>query len=115
MIRRTEEYKALINSAQWRTLRAQVMEQSKGLCVDCRRAGRYVAANVVHHIVPVERFTGKAMKRAMFDPGNLVALCNRCHGVRHAALRSHDRRRINAEARNRLLLRLDELATPSDD
>ena len=46
------------------------------------------------------------MRRLMFNPGNLVALCHECHVLRHKELESHSRE----TAREREAAKVDAFA-----
>jgi 5-methylcytosine-specific restriction protein A len=56
----------------WEKLRARILKRDRGLCIPCEREGRITAATAVDHIV------NKALGGSD-DPGNLQAICQRCH------------------------------------
>lgn len=83
-------YTRLIQSKEWRELRAQVMTEQKGLCRWCYEKGYIVPATEVHHIIECE--SGKTdadVRRLMFSRSNVVALCHKCHSDYHKAQRYH--------------------------
>lgn len=89
MSRNGTPYHRLLNSTQWRTLRARQLEISP-FCLDCCKEGVLTEATEVHHVRPVETGrTPEAMAALAYDSGNLVSLCRRCHHERHRKLGSH--------------------------
>ena len=61
--------------ARWRKLRLWFLARNP-LCADCLARGRTEAAAEVHHVIAISK-GGKRL-----DPGNLMALCKRCHSRR---------------------------------
>lgn len=56
---------------KWRKIRARYLQVNQ-LCVECRKVGRYIPANEVHHI--------KALADGgTHDSDNLSSLCKSCH------------------------------------
>ena len=47
------------------------------LCIDCKAKGITRAANVVHHIIPLDQGGAK------YSSNNLMALCRECHEAKH--------------------------------
>lgn len=92
------KYMQLLNSKEWRELRAWKIQQCGGLCERCKQEGiedgvpeGYIrGANTVHHRVPVESGkTDDEMRALCFDPNNLVLLCPDCHHRTHEEMKSH--------------------------
>jgi 5-methylcytosine-specific restriction protein A len=84
---RDPQYIKLINSMQWRRLRAEVLS-AHPLCQDCELEGRVTAATEVHHVTPIESGVSFEQKRALaYRRGNLRALCHPCHKAAHEAMR----------------------------
>lgn len=80
---RRPEYQRLLNSKQWRELRAWYMRLHP-LCERCIEEGYIRSAVDCHHIIPVESAkTLQEMERLAFDPNNLRALCIPCHVKTH--------------------------------
>lgn len=67
----------------WKNCRAFVWSRDRGLCVDCLKAGRYTAAEEVHHIVELTP-ENVDQPEISLNPDNLVSLCRRCHRARHS-------------------------------
>ena len=63
---------------RWKAIRPRILRRDHFLCRECRRYGRVVAANVVHHVWPAEDFPEYA-----YCDWNLVSLCQRCHDAIH--------------------------------
>lgn len=61
----------------WRKLRAQVLNRDGHLCMACKRAGRYVPATDVDHIISKAKGGTDALS-------NLQSLCKSCHRTKTA-------------------------------
>ena len=66
-------------SKRWRALRAGILRRDGYLCRECRRDGKTVQADTVHHVYPVECYPQMAWER-----WNLISLCTPCHNAMHA-------------------------------
>ena len=64
-------------STAWRKLRALKLEQEP-MCEECLKAGRLTPAQMVDHIVPINK------GGASLDIENLQSLCNACHARKSA-------------------------------
>ena len=64
-------------STAWRKLRAIKLSEEP-MCEECARAGRLTPAQMVDHIVPINK-GGDAL-----DKNNLQSLCNACHARKSA-------------------------------
>ncbi len=62
--------------ARWNKARKRFLEKNP-LCVECLKAGRYVKATDVDHIVP-----HRGDPKLFWDEGNWQALCHHCHSVK---------------------------------
>lgn len=65
-------------SKPWIHARDQVMQEQHYECQDCKQAGRFSPAEVVHHVKPLRMYPRLALTKS-----NLVCLCASCHWVRH--------------------------------
>jgi len=97
------KYMALLNSKEWRELRAWKIQSCQGLCERCKQEGieagvpgGYIrAAKTVHHRIPVESGkTDEEMRALCFDRNNLVLLCPECHHRTHEEMKSHWRQAV---------------------
>ena len=113
---RDPRYQRLLNSKQWRELRAWKMKQVNGYCEMCMAEGWYdlQAAGVdVHHILPVETAKTEAeMARLCFDPNNLQVLCVKHHIMVHQQMKSHKKEMV-AENKQRARQRFMEANDPN--
>lgn len=66
-------------SKRWKTLRVGILRRDGYQCRECRRYGKTVQADTVHHVYPVELYPQLAWER-----WNLVSLCTACHNAMHA-------------------------------
>lgn len=68
---------AFYQSTPWRRIRAMKLEQQP-MCEECERRGRLTPAQMVDHIVPINK------GGAPLDMDNLQSLCNACHARKSA-------------------------------
>ena len=66
------------HSQAWMELSHIKMAQENYLCEECKKAGRYVPAQEVHHRVPVREDWDRRL-----DITNLECLCTSCHNKKH--------------------------------
>ena len=64
-------------STAWRKLRAIKLDENP-MCEECARSGRLTPAQMVDHIVPINK------GGAELDIDNLQSLCNACHARKSA-------------------------------
>jgi len=69
-----DEHDREYHTARWQRFRAWFLRRHP-ICSSCEAQGRIEPATVPHHIVPVKQ------GGAMYDEGNLAALCRTCHEV----------------------------------
>jgi len=65
---------------RYRRVVAEVLEARGRFCEGCRTPARHV-----HHIIPCS-ITGMAAE-LVFDPANMIVLCNDCHMLMHPLIR----------------------------
>jgi 5-methylcytosine-specific restriction protein A len=74
-------------SSVWLKLRAEVLEEFKHECQDCKARGYYKKADTVHHVQYVKKHPELALSKFYEFAGkiyrNLIALCHECHERRH--------------------------------
>lgn len=75
---------AFYKSKAWQDCRAAYLEHVGGLCECCLAAGRYTAAEIVHHKIPLTPDNINAPKVTL-NWDNLEAVCRECHAMRHGA------------------------------
>lgn len=81
-----EYYNKLIHSSRWINLRREKLT-AQPICERCQADGYVTPVGEVHHIRPVESGINKdEMRRLMFDPHNLAALCHKCHVAVHTEI-----------------------------
>jgi len=68
-------------SKKWRSIRERVLRRDEYLCQECKRYGKSVQANTVHHIYPLE-----SHPKLSLNSINLVSLCVDCHEKMHNRL-----------------------------
>ena len=80
------DYRAWLASKRWQKLRAWKLGRHPS-CEACEEKGLVVSATEVHQVTPVLNVEGREAREAlMFDPGNVVALCHKCHVEAHIKL-----------------------------
>ena len=65
-------------SKRWKTLRARILRRDGYQCRECRRYGKAVQADTVHHVYPAALYPDLS-----WEPWNLVSLCSTCHNAMH--------------------------------
>jgi len=94
-------YTRLMNSPEWREIRAG-MQEKHPFCELHEKRGIKVPATCIHHIREVESGQTEAESRELcYNPENLIALCAYCHNEIHKRKRSHSRENVKQRQRNR--------------
>ena len=100
MIKRTNEYRKLINSQKWAKLRAEKM-QTDPICERCKLSGTITPGAEIHHITPIDNgATPAEKKRLAYNPHNLQTLCHNCHVATHKELQSKSTQATKIRAKN---------------
>ena len=100
MIKRTNEYRKLINSQKWAKLRAKKL-QSDPICERCKLSGIITPGAEIHHITPIDTGATPAEKiRLAYNPYNLQTLCHSCHVTTHKELKSKSAQNTKIRAKN---------------
>ncbi len=63
---------------RWERKRFVVLKRDEYQCRECKRYGKTVAANTVHHVYPAEDYP-----QWWLATWNLLSLCAACHGKMH--------------------------------
>lgn len=85
-------YTRLMASAEWRKIRNAQLYKSP-YCEECAKKGRYIQAEVVHHITEVETGRTEEEQRSLaYAESNLQSLCRRCHTKIHSEKKSHSKK-----------------------
>ncbi len=70
---RDKDSKRFYDSARWK--KAKTMKLNRNPCCEsCQQEGRVTPADVVHHLLPVNKSSGRNL-----DLNYLVSLCHACH------------------------------------
>ena len=81
----------IYNSKEWRMVRNAKLEKNP-LCEVCAERGKIVAAQCVHHVIPIETASDFTyMKELAFRFDNLLSCCFQCHSEIHQTLKSRTR------------------------
>ena len=81
----------IYNSKEWRLVRNAKLEKNP-LCEVCAERGKIVAAQCVHHVIPIETASDFTyMKELAFRFDNLLSCCFQCHSEIHQTLKSRTR------------------------
>ena len=78
---RNQKAKQFYHSKQWATMRNIAMIQASYQCEVCRKQGKLMPADEVHHIIPIAVDWSKRLDRA-----NLICLCHKHHMEAHKKL-----------------------------
>lgn len=66
------------NSKRWKDLRLRALKRDAYMCQECKRYGKRIDADMVHHIYPSEDYP-----EWQWRLWNLTSLCNKCHEQMH--------------------------------
>ena len=66
------------NTKRWKHKRQHILLRDKYLCQECKRYGKRVDADTVHHIYVADIYIEYA-----YCDWNLISLCNACHNSMH--------------------------------
>ena len=96
MIKRSTQYKKLINSQKWAKLRAEKL-QNNPLCERCMSSGIIAPGTEIHHITPIETGANfEQMKLLAYNYSNLITLCHVFHVQVHKDLQSKTAKQTQA-------------------
>lgn len=76
--KRNQDSRSFYNSKSWQNVRQLVLIRDNHLCQMCLRKGKITAADMVHHIKPIDEFPWLALVLE-----NLESLCHPCHNKEH--------------------------------
>lgn len=76
---------AFYSWTEWQELRSEVLKLDRFECQNCKKAGRYRKARIVHHVKHLRDRPDLALSAVDPDDGErqLVSLCKRCHEQEH--------------------------------
>lgn len=113
-MRYEKERDPFYGTSAWLGARQQALDRDHGLCVWCRKAGRYtidrhgrrlpVLADMVHHIRPRKEYPELEL---VLD--NLVSLCNKCHDDAHPEKFGHVKKKKPPTAAQLLGVKFEQL------
>lgn len=66
------------HSGRWKAFAESIRRRDRYKCQLCKRFGKDVPGNIVHHIKEREEYPELA-----YDPNNCVTLCEKCHNKMH--------------------------------
>lgn len=88
-------------SKAWKKLREEILKKNHYECEWCRKKGKIVKAETVHHIQYVKKHPDLALSEYYEYKGkkykNLVALCHDCHDKAHKRMQYKKKIQINEE------------------
>ena len=113
---RDKRYQKLLNSKQWKLLRAAVFRRTNGLCEMCLKEGFITPGVDVHHIRPVEQAKTvegpDGMRVRCYDPNNVMLLCVEHHIKVHQDMQTHTKEKVK-ENKERARRRFMEANDPN--
>ena len=68
----------IYKTTRWKNKRLSILKRDEYLCQHCKRFGRRVDADTVHHIYTEEQYP-----QYSYCDWNLTSLCNKCHNTMH--------------------------------
>ena len=100
MLKRSADYKKLIQSRRWVLLRNEKLSKN-AICENCLTNGLITPAKEVHHITPIDTGINKEHKKQLaYNYSNLQALCKNCHVQAHIELNSKSKKTIQERNKN---------------
>ncbi len=94
------------NRPIWRRKRVVILKRDNYICKECKRYGKTIEANTVHHILPIEdRYDLR------LDNRNLISLCEECHESMHDKF-DNKLSKLGEEWRERIIMKYPELRSP---
>ena len=100
MLKRSADYKKLIQSRRWILLRNEKLSKN-AICENCLTNGVIAPATEVHHIIPIDSGINKEHKKQLaYNYSNLQALCHKCHVQAHIKLNSKAKKTIQERNKN---------------
>ncbi|MEE3476859.1 MAG: HNH endonuclease signature motif containing protein [Candidatus Cryptobacteroides sp.] len=94
-------YHSIIGSRKWKNFRRWYLS-THPLCEMCEAEGITRAAQVVHHVIPIQSSkTQEGMRRLAFDYSNLQSLCVECHRKVHEGSGKYGNRKTNQANKER--------------
>jgi len=70
--------KDFYKNTKWKGKRERILKRDEYLCKECKRYGKSVVANTVHHVIPLEQ-----RQDLKYSSNNLISLCRKCHDKMH--------------------------------
>ena len=65
-------------STAWKQKRKYILRRDGYMCQNCKKYGRMVEADTVHHIKHYDEYPELGL-----DNNNLISLCSKCHNKEH--------------------------------
>jgi len=87
--RRDKTSESFYNSKIWRLTRNDVVERDHHLCQLCLNEKRIKPMYLVHHIKELRDYPELGL-----DKGNLISVCNKCHGYIHSEYENGNRKQM---------------------
>lgn len=73
-----KQTKDFYKNTKWIAKRSRILKRDEYRCRECIRYGKSVAANNVHHVIPLDQ-----RPDLKFSSDNLISLCGKCHDKMH--------------------------------
>ena len=70
--------KDFYDGKRWQMLRQSILRRDGYMCQECKRYGKHIEGQHVHHILPREDFP-----QYQYSTWNLTTLCTNCHNKMH--------------------------------
>lgn len=99
----TKDYSAFYKSKDWLHVRKVVLKRDGYECRECKRYGKVVEANTVHHVIPLAE-----MYDLKLDRRNLISLCDEHHENMHNRF-TNELSKLGVEWRDRIIMKYPEL------
>lgn len=101
-----QDWSWFYKTKRWIRKREVILKRDNYQCGECKRYGKVVEANTVHHILPLQERPDLKL-----DNGNLISLCEECHERMHNKF-NDTLSKLGEEWRERILRKHPELSPP---
>lgn len=102
----TKDYSGIYNTPEWKSKRIVILKRDGYKCRECKRFGKVIEADTVHHILPVEERPDLRLTNS-----NLLSLCEEHHEKMHNKY-NNTLSKLGEDWKSRTVRKCPELLSP---